>query len=79
LPNFEDPEDRDEPISWSGPILISNRLLLVASSGDAVLLSPFDGRVEHQFVLPAGVRVAPVAAGGTVYILTENADLIALR
>jgi outer membrane protein assembly factor BamB len=79
LPNFEDPEDRDQPITWSGPILISNRLLLVASSGDAVLLSPFDGRVEQQFVLPAGVRVAPVAAGGAVYVLTESADLIALR
>lgn len=79
LPNFEDPEDREGPISWSGPILLSDRLVLVSSNGIAVAISPYDGEVLGQSSLPDGVRVAPIAAGGTVYVLTEDADLVALR
>lgn len=79
LPNFEDPEDREGPISWSGPILLSDRLVLVSSNGLAVAISPYDGAVLGQSALPDGVYVAPVAAGGTVYVLTEGADIVALR
>lgn len=79
LAGFEDPETRRRPIVWSGPILVSDRLVLVASNGEAVSLSPYDGHLLGQISLPAGVRVPPIAAGGAVYVLTENADLVALR
>ncbi len=79
LAGFEDPDNKKDPIVWSGPILVSDRLVLVASTGEAVSLSPYDGHLLGQISLPAGVRVPPIAAGGTVYVLTENADLVALR
>jgi outer membrane protein assembly factor BamB len=79
LPGFKDPAARKGPIVWSGPLLVSDRLVLVASNGDAVSLSPYDGHVLGQISLPAGVRVPPIAAGGSVYVLTEDADIVALR
>jgi len=79
LPGFEDPEAREGPITWNGPILVSDRLVLVSSTGLAVSLSPYDGHVLGQVELPAGVRVAPIVANGTVYVLTEDAEVVALR
>lgn len=79
LPSFENPESHKGQITWSGPILVSDRLVLVASNGLAVSLSPYDGHVLGQIELPGGARVAPIAAGGSLYVLTENADVVALR
>jgi outer membrane protein assembly factor BamB len=79
LPRFEDPEDRTEPISWSGPVLAGDRLVLVSTSGEAVSLSPYSGKIEGRIDLPAGSAIAPIVANGTMYILTEDAELIALK
>jgi outer membrane protein assembly factor BamB len=79
LPRFEDEDSRDEPIFWNGPLLLSDRLIVLGSNGDALALSPYSGRLLGQLEMPYGVRIAPIAANGTLYILTDDGDLIALR
>ncbi len=66
-------------IIWSGPILASDRLLLAGSHGYALSISPYTGKVLGYAKMPDGVTVPPVAAGGTVYFLTDDADLVAYR
>ena len=79
LQGYDDPDDKEDPIVWSGPILVSNRLLLLSSDGRAALISPFTGEKQSEMEIPEGTRVPPVVADGTLYLLTEDADLIALR
>jgi outer membrane protein assembly factor BamB len=79
LPRYEDPEERTGPILWSGPVLASDRLIVVGSHGTALALSPYTGRVLGRQPLPDGVRVAPVIADRTLYLLTTEAELVALR
>ena len=79
LPRFEDAKNREGLIHWSGPILISDRLVVVASYGEALSVSPYTGEILGRINLPDGASLAPVVAGGTIYILTNNAKLIALR
>ncbi|KZD11955.1 PQQ-like beta-propeller repeat protein [Oceanibaculum pacificum] len=79
LPRFEDEEDREDPISWAGPVLAGDRLILAGSDGKALSVSPYTGEVLGEFDLPDGVTVAPVVAGNTVYFITNDAELIALR
>ena len=79
LPRYEKPKKRDRPIFWSGPILVSDRLLVVGSHGEALSISPYTGRVLGRIALPGGVKISPVAAGDTVYVLTNDGDLVALR
>jgi len=64
---------------WSGPLLVSDRLVLVSSIGTAVSVSPYTGETLGQILLPAGTFVPPILANGTMYILTNDAELIALR
>jgi len=42
-------------------------------------VAPDTGATLSEFTVPDGVFVDPVGAGGTLYVLTDEADLIALR
>jgi outer membrane protein assembly factor BamB len=79
LPRYVDPEEREEPIFWSGPLLVSDRLLVVGSNGDALSISPYTGRFLGRIALPGDVELPPIAANGMVYILTNDGELVALR
>ena len=79
LPRFEDPKDLEDPISWFGPVLAGDRLILAASNGDAVSISPYTGELLGYMDLPGKPAVAPVVADNTLYYLTEDADLVAIR
>jgi outer membrane protein assembly factor BamB len=79
LPAFGDPEDRDDAIVWSGPLIVNSRLLLFSSDGRAVSLLPATGQVANQIGIPGGTFIAPIMANGILYVLTNEAQLVALR
>ncbi len=79
LPRYEDEEDREDPIQWLGPVLASDRLILVSSDGRAVAISPYTGKMLGMLDLSGGATVAPVVAGNTLYVLTKDAQLTAWR
>ena len=79
LPRFGDPEKQRDPILWTGPLLASDRLIVAGSTGEALAVSPYTGAILGRQPLPAGVSLPPVLAGGTLYIVTDDATLVALR
>jgi outer membrane protein assembly factor BamB len=79
LPRYENTEDREGAIFWSGPLLVSDRLIVVGSNGDALSISPYSGRFMGRIALPGDVELSPIAANGMVYILTNDGELVALR
>ncbi len=79
LPPFEDMEDKEDPIYWSGPVLVEDRLLVTGSNGFALAFSPYTGKLLGKQTLPDRSHLPPVVANKTVYMLSDDADLIALR
>lgn len=79
LPRWEDPDDKDDRIVWSGPILVSDKLVAVSSTGFAEAISPYTGQLMARVQVPDGSYIAPVVANGTLYLYTNSAQLIALR
>lgn len=79
LPKYEDPEDLEGPIHWSGPVLGGDRLLLTNSLGEAYSVSPYSGKILGRFDLPARTFQAPIIVDGTLLFVSDNAELIALR
>ncbi|WP_119302755.1 PQQ-like beta-propeller repeat protein [Dongia deserti] len=79
LPQFENPQEKEDRIYWSGPVLVSDRLLVTGSSGMAVALSPYDGSIIGKQTLPDSSHLPPVVANETIYILSDDARLIALK
>jgi outer membrane protein assembly factor BamB len=64
---------------WSSPLLANNRLILAGSTGQLVALNAKTGEVERRVDLGGPALIGPIAAGGSIYIVTDNAQLIALR
>ncbi len=80
LPRWTDPTDTtSDPIVWSGPVLVSNRLIVVSSDGFAEAVSPYTGGLLARMEIPDKTYIAPVVANETLYILTNEADLVALK
>jgi len=72
-------EKHRKPILWAGPVLAGDRLLITGTTGEMLALSPYDGQVMGKINLNAPVRLAPVIANRTIYVLTDTGRLIALR
>lgn len=79
LPKWEDEEDQEDPILWAGPVLAGDRLIVVGTTGEALSVSPYTGEILGAIDLRSGTHLPPVVAGGTLYFLTDDARLIAMR
>ena len=56
-----------------------DRLLIGGSTGELLALSPYTGEVTGKLELREPMRLAPVVANRTIYILADSGRLIALR
>jgi outer membrane protein assembly factor BamB len=64
---------------WSSPILADSRLITVSDHGEAVAINAKTGVVEKRLKIGEDTLIGPIAAGGTIYVVTQDADLIAIR
>jgi len=66
-------------ITWAGPVLAGDHLILVSSHGRIVKVAPATGEVLGTEKIGGGSVIAPVVANEKVYVLTEEGKLIAMR
>jgi outer membrane protein assembly factor BamB len=64
---------------WSGPVVAGNRVWVISGQGLLVGADARTGQLGTQIDLDTDVFVTPVVAGGRMYILSDDADLIALN
>ena len=64
---------------YYGPVLASGRLLLVSSTGRLVALDPKTGVLKSSLKIGGSSLIEPIAMNGTLYVLTDEAQLVAIR
>lgn len=80
LQRLTDPEDlSSDPISWTGPVLAGGRLILVGTDGRFVEIDPETGKQIRAADIGETVRIPPVIASGTLYLLSEDGTLSAYQ
>lgn len=79
LRRYEDEEDREGRVSWSGPILFGGNLVLANSLGDVVSVAPQNGTIVARADVDGPVFIPPVTANGQLYLVTDKARLVVLR
>ena len=79
LPAYEDPEDREDAIAYSGPVLVGGRVLLTDGLGNVFAFDGVTGERRGGTEIGGGSLTGPVVAGGTVYILADDGTLHAFR
>ena len=79
LPRYRRPDTLEDPITWGGPVLGSDRLVIVSSTGDAVAVSPYTGKMLGSLRLSDAVFLPPVLAAESLFFLTDDGALVAYR
>ena len=80
LPHWENPEKKKNIITWYGPVLAGNKLILTGSNSEALFLNPLNGAVVGQQTLSdAPAPFSPVVADGTMLLVTDDGRLTAWR
>jgi outer membrane protein assembly factor BamB len=79
LPRYPGDDSSGRPITWTGPVLASDRLIVSGSHGEILSVSPYTGEILGKLTFDAGVTVSPVVAGETLLFLTDYGTLVALR
>jgi outer membrane protein assembly factor BamB len=79
LPRYRDEEDKKGFISWVGPVLAGDRLILANTRGQITNVSPVDGSIQSTVETKMPVSLPLVVAGSTLYVLHDNGQLTAWR
>lgn len=79
LRGFKKEKKRTGPITWSGPIVAGNRLILTNSEGEIVSASVTTGEVGTIIKGGAPITLPPVVANNTLYILDQKGRITAYR
>ncbi|MCD8562796.1 MAG: PQQ-binding-like beta-propeller repeat protein [Alphaproteobacteria bacterium] len=79
LGSYRDPESKDDPIRWAGPILAGNRLVAVSSDGQLAEVNPESGEILNKTRLERPVDIAPVVADDMLYLIGDDGTLMAYR
>jgi outer membrane protein assembly factor BamB len=66
-------------VTWFGPVLAGNRLILTNSLGEVAYVSPTDGSVQSTVATKASFSLPPVVANSTLYTLDEKGRISAYR
>ncbi len=80
LPRWENPEKQTDSLTWFGPILVGDRLVVTGTSAEALAVSPYTGDIlGRQTLSDPAAPVGPMIADGTLLVITDNGRLAALR
>ena len=79
LPRFRDEDKQRGRISYAGPIVASGRVIVISSEGELMAIDPQTGERTDELDLRDHVYLEPIAVGGRLYVLTDDAQLIAIR
>jgi outer membrane protein assembly factor BamB len=81
MQHLSDPDDHDsDPVFWSGPVLAGGKLWLTNSMGQLASFSLDGGnQIDTIEIGDDPILMPPVIADGTIYVVTDNGYLVALR
>ncbi len=79
LQRYRKEKSKNGPVSWSGPVLAGDRLILASSEGQMVSVGAGDGKVQSTTKIGAPAFLSPVVANSTLYVLDNSGKITAFR
>jgi outer membrane protein assembly factor BamB len=82
LPNFKKEKDPETKIIYRGLVLAGDKIIISQTSGEVLIASPIDGKVEKTFDVGKKIYYAPIVVNDKIYFYTigkYTLDLIEIQ
>lgn len=66
-------------ILWSDPVVAGDLIYLAGLNGELIAIDPANGEVKHRYAIGSPVFVAPIIAQQMLFVLTDDATLVAFK
>ncbi|MGZ8364543.1 MAG: outer membrane protein assembly factor BamB family protein [Caulobacteraceae bacterium] len=70
---------RKDRAIYYGPVLASGRLVVISSKGYALALNPQTGAETGRIKIGGSATMSPIPAGNMLYLVTDDAELVAIQ
>jgi len=75
----EKPSKSAQTYAHHGPILAGGQLVLASNDGQIRFFDPTSGKLQHSIAIPQGATTQPIVANATLYVVSTDGKLYALR
>ena len=79
LQKFEKERKQEGRLTYAGPIIASNRILVVSSKGELIAFDPQSGNEIDRLKIGDPIYIEPIAVQDKLIVLTDDARLVAIR
>jgi len=79
LQRYRNAKKKKGPISWYGPVLAGDRLIIANSRGAIWAVAPENGTATEVANLKSELSLPPIVANNTLYILDDSGRISAFR
>ena len=79
LQRYRKNKSKNGPVTWTGPVLAGDRLVVASSEGDLAYVAPGDGKMIGSSNVGAPVFLSPIVANSTLYVLDTSGRISAFR
>ncbi|MEO0607148.1 MAG: PQQ-binding-like beta-propeller repeat protein [Pseudomonadota bacterium] len=79
LEKFKNTEKQRGRITYAGPVIANNQILIASSQGQLLAFDPQTGDETNRLKLGDPVYIEPIAVQDKLIVLTDDARLIAIR
>ncbi len=79
LKHYDNEAKKKGPVSWRGPVLAGDRLIVSNSEGSVWSVSTGEGAASQVFDVKKPLSLAPIVANNTLYLLDDSGKISAFR
>ena len=79
LTRYKNPEKREGPVFWTGPVLANGRLWIANTEGELKSVDAMTGEAADFAEFSSAISLPPVVANQTLYILEDSGKITAFR
>ena len=72
-------DEKDDIITWTGPLLAGRMLIVSGSHGIVAAISPYSGKFLGAINVKSSINTQAIVADETVYFITSDGYLLAYR
>ena len=79
LTKFSNEKKQEGRLTYAGPMIASNRILVLSSKGELIAFDPQSGNETDRLKIGDPVYIEPIAVQDKLIVLTDDARLVAVR